>query len=88
MLAPARDAFADTGAGKTPVGYKFVSAGYFDVLGIPIVRGRPFTAAERDEHPVVIVSESVARALWPNRDGVGETFRLEEDLTTGTRPSR
>ena len=60
--------------------YKFVSAGYFDVLGIPIVRGRSFTAAERDEHPVVIVSESVARALWPNRDGVGETFRLEQDL--------
>ena len=86
LLAPARDAFADTGAGKTPVGYKYVSAGYFDVLGIPIVRGRAFTAAERDEHPVVIVSESLARALWPNRDGVGETFRLEEDLTTGTRP--
>ena len=86
LLAPARDAFADTGAGKTPVGYKFVSAGYFDVLGIPIVRGRPFTAAEREEAPVVIVSESVARALWPHGGGVGETFRLEEDLTAGTRP--
>ena len=86
LMIEARDAFADTGAGKTPVGYKYVSAGFFDVLGIPIVRGRSFTAAERDEHPVVIVSESLARALWPNRDGVGETFRLEEDLTTGTRP--
>ena len=62
---------------------------YFDVLGIPIVRGRAFTAAERDEHPVVIVSESIARALWPNGDGVGETFRLEEDLTLPvTRPRR
>ena len=81
LLAPPRDAFADTGAGKTPVAYKYVSAGYFDVLGIPIVRGRAFTAAERDEHPVVIVSESIARALWPNGDGVGETFRLEPDLT-------
>ena len=86
LLAPARDGFADTGAGRTPVGYKYVSAGYFNVLGIPIVRGRPFTAAERAEHPVVIVSESVARALWPHRAGVGETFRLEEDLTSGTRP--
>ena len=87
LLIEARDGFADTGAGKTSVGYKYVSAGYFDVLGIPIVRGRSFTAAERDEHPVVIVSESIARALWPNRDGVGETFRLEADLTTGTWPS-
>jgi predicted permease len=82
LMIAARDAFADTGAGKTPVGYKYVSAGFFDVLGIPIVRGRSFTAAERDGHPVVIVSESLARTLWPNHDGVGETFRLEEDLTT------
>ena len=64
---------------------EYVSAGYFDVLGIPIVRGRPFTAAERDDHPVVDCSESVARALWPNGDGVGETFRLEQDLDARRR---
>ncbi len=86
LLSQPRNAFADTSAGKTPVAYKFVSGAYFDVFDIPIVRGRSFTAAEREEHPVVIVSESVARALWPNRDGVGETFRLEEDLTAATRP--
>ena len=80
MLVPPRRAFADTGAGKTPLTYKFVSGAYFDVLGIPIVRGRAFTAAEVDDHPVAIVSESIARALWPNGDGVGETFRLEPDL--------
>jgi predicted permease len=74
-------AFADTGAGKTPLSFKFVSDRYFEVLGIAIVRGRAFTAAERDDHPVAIVSESVARALWPNGQGVGETFRLEPDLT-------
>jgi predicted permease len=85
MLGPPRAAFADTGAGKTPVAYKFVSAAYFEVLGIPIVRGRAFESAERDDHPVVIVSESVARALWPNGTGVGETFRLEPDLDA--RPS-
>jgi predicted permease len=86
LMAPAGDAFADTSTGKRSVGYRFVSASYFDVLGIPIVRGRPFTAAERTEHPVVIVSESIARAFWPHGGGVGETFRLEEDLTAGTRP--
>ena len=87
LLAPPRDAFANTGAGKTAVGYRYVSASYFEVLGIPIVRGRAFTAAEREEHAVVIVSESVARALWPHGGGVGETFRLEENLTAGTRPA-
>ena len=57
------------------------------MVGIPIVRGRAFTPAERDGHPVVIVSESFARSLWPHRSGVGETFQLEEDATSATRPS-
>jgi putative ABC transport system permease protein len=79
LLAPLRVAVADTGAGKTPVVFKSVSGSYFDVLDIPIVRGRAFMPWERDHHPVVIVSESVARALWPDGRGVGETFRLEPD---------
>jgi ABC-type antimicrobial peptide transport system permease subunit len=56
------------------------------VLGIPIVRGRSFTTGERDEHPVAIVTESLARQLWPNRAGVGETLRLDEDLTSANLP--
>jgi predicted permease len=80
LLAPLRVAFADAGAGKTSVVFKAVSAAYFDVLGIPIVRGRAFTDFERDHDPVVIVSESVARTLWPNGSGVGESFRLEPDV--------
>jgi hypothetical protein len=81
LLAPLRIAFADTGAGagKTPVTFKAVSGSYFDVLAIPIVRGRAFLPSERDRHPVAIVSESVARALWPDGRGVGESFRLEPD---------
>jgi predicted permease len=79
LLAPLRVAFADTGADKTPVVFKSVSRSYFDVLGVPIVRGRAFMEWERDHHPVAIVSESVARALWPDGGGVGETFRLEPD---------
>src|SRR5688572_26531854 len=95
LLAALRVAFADTGlhpnahsprvgdpgAGKTSVTFKAVSSAYFDVLGVPIVRGRAFTDVERDHDAVVIVSESVARALWPNGSGVGESFRLEPDVT-------
>jgi hypothetical protein len=80
LLVPLRVAFADAGAGKTSVVFKAVSSAYFDVLGIPIVRGRAFTQFERDHDPVVIVSESVARALWPTGSGVGKSFRLEPDL--------
>ena len=78
MLAWPDAGFAAVGASRTAVLYKFVSPEYFEVFDIPIVRGRSFTTAERDgEHPVVIVSESTARKLWPNGNGVGETFRLE-----------
>ncbi|MCC7123886.1 MAG: ABC transporter permease [Acidobacteria bacterium] len=76
LLAPLRIAQADAGAGKTAVAFKSVSASYFDVLGVPIVRGRAFLPWEQDHHPVAIVSESVAKTLWPNGSGVGETFQL------------
>jgi predicted permease len=81
LLAPLRVAFADTGAGvgKTRVTFKAVSGTYFDVLGIPLVRGRTFLPSETDQHPVAIVSESVARALWPDGHGVGQSFRLEPE---------
>jgi predicted permease len=79
LLAPLRVAFADTGAIKTPAAFKAVSGSYFEVLDIPIVRGRTFTPSESDHDPVAIVSESVARTLWPDRPGVGETFRLEPE---------
>ena len=81
-----RAGVADTGAGRKDVPYKFVSGAYFDVMDIPILRGRSFTAAEREEDAVAIVSESTARMLWPNRDAVGETFRLEPDMNSPTQP--
>jgi predicted permease len=62
------------------VGFQFVSPEYFEVLGIPIVRGRAFTPAERSaESGVVAVSERTARKLWPNVDAVGEVMRFEAD---------
>ncbi len=85
VLAGPHRAFAAIGVSRTPIGYRFVSPEYFEVFDIPIVRGRTFTAAERDgEHPVAIVSESIARELWPNGSGVGDTFRLEQDF--GSEP--
>jgi len=60
-----------------PLFYNFVSSAYFDLLEIPLVRGRRFSAdEEREGAPVVIVSESTARALWPGRDPIGEQLRL------------
>ena len=55
-----------------------VSSGYFDVLGWGLVSGRPFTQAERTaEAGVAVVSEAIARQLWPDGEGVGQVVRLE-----------
>ena len=49
-----------------------VSPGYFSLIGIPIVRGRTFTAAElRDRSPSVIITEATARRYWPGEDPIG-----------------
>jgi hypothetical protein len=72
--------------GKTLVAYKFVSPEYFDVLGIDLVRGRGFTPAERSATlGVAVVSETVARDLWPQADAVGQVMQLESDTTSPTR---
>jgi predicted permease len=82
-LGEARAAFAETSVsagvtGKSTIGYRFVSAEYFNVLGIGIVRGRGFTPAERSAKvAVAVVSESVARQLWPGRDAIGQVLRLQ-----------
>ena len=84
--AAPRSAFAETGAAKEAVAYRFVSPEYFTVLDIGIVRGRTFTAAERTAAvPVGIVSETTARALWPNADAVGQTMRLDPDQAAAAR---
>jgi predicted permease len=54
-----------------------VSPEYFDVLGIPVVKGRGFTQSDRSvEAGVVVVSESAARRLWPDQDALGQAVRL------------
>jgi predicted permease len=55
------------------VGCSYVSANYFDVLQIPLLRGRAFTPAEVDKSALVaIVSEATARQLWPGGDAIGK----------------
>jgi predicted permease len=52
-----------------------VSPDYFPMLGIPIVRGRNFTIAETlAGSPVVILTESTARRLWPGEHPIGKTI--------------
>jgi predicted permease len=53
-----------------------VSAEYFQLYGIQILKGRTFEPS--DPRTSVIVSERFAQALWPDADAVGRTFRVED----------
>ncbi len=56
-----------------------VSPNYFQLLGIPIVRGRGFDARESSsEQHVIIVSESTARKFWPGEDPIGKRVRVSD----------
>jgi len=57
-----------------------VSPGYFEAMGITMVRGRTFE--ERDKQgalPVVIVDERLAEHFWPNSDPVGRRMFRPSD---------
>jgi hypothetical protein len=60
-----------------------VMPGFFDVLGIPIIRGRAFSAADDETaEPAIIVSERAAKDLWGTVDVIGHKVRYGEDDAT------
>jgi putative ABC transport system permease protein len=53
-----------------------VGDGYFQAMGIPILRGRDFGPSDdAGSEPVAIVSESLADELWPGQDPLGRGVR-------------
>jgi putative ABC transport system permease protein len=52
---------------------RVVTPGYFAALRIPIVAGRPFSAADAAQsEPVVIINEAARRRYWPGADPIGQ----------------
>jgi putative ABC transport system permease protein len=57
--------------------YLVVTENYFNTMGIRIVRGRDFSAADRPDPPwVVLVNETLAKQHWPNDDPIGQRLTL------------
>ncbi len=64
------------------VGSVVVGDGYFETNGVPILRGRGFTPMDRLGEPMVaVVSEAMARRLWPDQDPLGKRFVLTGGIT-------
>jgi predicted permease len=63
--------------GRVRVEVSMVGPSYFDVVRLPIVRGRQFSANDDDRAPkVAIVNETLARRLWPDGSALGRTFEF------------
>src|SRR5579883_1556244 len=58
------------------VNWRLITPGYFAALGIPILRGRPYQEDDRlPGHDVVILSDALARRLFPGQDPLGRQIR-------------
>lgn len=83
-LSGADNAWAVTILGRPPLPigvynmprYRPVSPGYFETIGIPVLRGRAFANADTEDSPlVVVINESMARTWWGQENPVGQRIR-------------
>lgn len=69
----------ETAGGQRPVDVLHVLPGYFETIGIRLVRGRLLTWDDmRGGDDVAVLAESAARALLPSDDAIGATFRTRQ----------
>ncbi len=61
------------------VGATTASPGYFEALGVPLLRGRTFHSADHlaDAEPVGIVTRSLAERYWPGADPIGRRISFD-----------
>ena len=60
--------------------YTAVSPDYFATMGTRVLRGRPITDEDQRESPrVAVVSQNMARVLWPGRDAIGQCMRVGDE---------
>ncbi len=64
--------------GQEPmVGVHMVSPGWFQTLGVTMLRGRDFRDADRRGGPkVVVINETAARTFWPDEDPIGKPIAV------------
>ena len=66
-----------------PYGFpRIISEGYFRAMGVPLKKGRDFSARDnKGTLPVIILNETCARNLWPGEDPIGKIVAEDVDRT-------
>ena len=79
LTFPVNPADAPTEVGKATTAASFVAdAGALDALGVELARGRGFAPGDDGRGtPVALVNEALARALWPDRDPIGQRIAVD-----------
>jgi len=68
---------------------RVVSRDFFRTLGVRLVRGRTFTPSDRDSAPpVVVLSQTAARRIFPGQDAIGRHLTLGTRLGLGQEHAR
>ena len=64
----------------TLVQYNTTTSGYFQTIGIPLLRGRDFDERDAAEAaPVAIINDTLARRFFPDDDPIGHRFKDDYD---------
>jgi macrolide transport system ATP-binding/permease protein len=65
---------------ENPQAYStFVDENYFSLMEVPLLRGRAINAHDTAASPrVVVINETLAQRLFPNRDAIGQRMRLDK----------
>jgi hypothetical protein len=87
MASYSYDGTLDTDWNGLSADYRFALPGYFETMGVSLLRGRLFDDQDNETlRAVAIVDETLARQAWPNEDAVGKRLgiglgtALEEDV--------
>ncbi len=62
---------------KPMADFRQITPDFFRLLGIPLLEGRELTWADENKH-LAVISDAAAKAVWPGRDPIGQTFQTTD----------
>jgi predicted permease len=84
---PASGAGSGDGGNTYQVGWRVVRDAYFETIGLTLLRGRGFSAADdKNGLPVAVIDDDLAQRFWPSVDAaIGQQIRFSGSAASETR---